>query len=628
MCGIVGSFGSELSLNALPLQSISHRGPDDQGSYQYNKVLLGHTRLSILDLSANGHQPMTSADDQLVIVYNGEIYNHLDIRKELGETGYKSTSDTETLLFAYRKWGMGMLQKLNGIFAFALLDKSKQKLFVVRDHFGVKPLYYFRKNNTLLFGSELKALLAFPEFDRTVDYTALVNYLNFLWSPGEKTPFQFVRKLLPGHYMEIDLQQETIADPVKYYEVPFNGQYAYKKEDEALAALDAHLTNAVHRQMLSDVPLGFFLSGGLDSSAIVALAAKQQAADSLTCYTTDVKDNDFEGYANDLPYAKKVAAHLGVRLNVIPSRSDIVRDFDSMIYHLDEPQADPAPFHVLNICKAARQDGIKVMLGGAAGDDIFSGYRSHQALYYERYFRLIPPFAGKGIKEMVSWLGTSNPMARRLRKLTANFDKTTVERMYGYAEWLPLATNKGLFALDKRQQVDAYHPADYYFQLLQQIPQEKNLLNQKLFWEMKGFLPDHNLNYTDKMSMAVGVEARVPFLDTELVDFATQLHPDLKMKGTVTKYLLKKLMEQYLPHDIIYRPKTGFGGPVREWVKSDLKEKISDELSAENLRRRGIFDAAAVQQLIADNQSGKIDAAYSIWGLLAIESWFRQFVDQ
>jgi asparagine synthase (glutamine-hydrolysing) len=628
MCGIVGSFGSELSLNALPLQSIRHRGPDDQGSYQYNKVLLGHTRLSILDLSANGHQPMTSADDQLVIVYNGEIYNHLDIRKELGETGYKSTSDTETLLFAYRKWGMGMLQKLNGIFAFALLDKSKQKLFVVRDHFGVKPLYYFRKNNTLLFGSELKALLEFPEFDRTVDYTALVNYLNFLWSPGEKTPFQFVRKLLPGYYMEIDLQQETIAAPVKYYEVPFNGQYTYKREDEALAALDAHLTNAVHRQMLSDVPLGFFLSGGLDSSAIVALAAKQQAADSLTCYTTDVKDNDFEGYANDLPYAKKVAAHLGVRLNVIPSRSDIVSDFDSMIYHLDEPQADPAPFHVLNICKAARQDGIKVMLGGAAGDDIFSGYRSHQALYYERYFKLIPPFACKGIKEMVSWLGTSNPMARRLRKLTANFDKTTVERMYGYAEWLPLTTNKGLFALERRHQIDAYQPADYYYQLLQQIPQEKNLLNQKLFWEMKGFLPDHNLNYTDKMSMAVGVESRVPFLDTELVAFSTQLHPDLKMKGTVTKYLLKKLMEKYLPHEIIYRPKTGFGGPVREWVKSDLKEKIADELSAENLRRRGIFDAAAVQQLIADNQSGKIDAAYSIWGLLAIESWFRQFVDQ
>ena len=612
----------------LPLSSIAHRGPDDQGSYQYQDVLMGHTRLSILDLSPNGHQPMHSADGELVIVYNGEVYNHLDLRAAMPGAGpYRSTSDTETLLYAYRSWGLDMLSRLNGIFAFALLDKQRQKLWLVRDQFGVKPLYYYQKDGVLLYGSELKSLLAFPEFDKTLDYTALVNYLNFLWSPGEKTPFLHVRKLLPGHYLEVDLATRRISAPVRYYDVPFKGRYEYTQEADALQALEGYLGKAVQRQMLSDVPLGFFLSGGLDSSAIVALAAKQQDAGSITCYTTDVKDNDFEGYANDLPYARKVAQHLGVKLNVIHSRSDIVRDFDSMIYHLDEPQADPAPFHVLNICKAARKDGIKVMLGGAAGDDIFSGYRSHQALYYEKYFRLIPRPLGHLMKQAASLMGTTNPMARRLRKLTAHLDKSTVERMYGYAEWLPLAVNKSLFAKEAANAIASYYPAGYYYQLLQQIPQEKNLLNQKLYWELKGFLPDHNLNYTDKMSMAVGVEARVPFLDLELVEFTTRLHPHLKMKGTTTKYLLKKLMEQYLPHEIIYRPKTGFGGPVREWVKTDLREKIGDELSPQAIRNRGIFDPAAVQQLIADNQQGRIDAAYSIWGLLAIESWCRQFID-
>lgn len=628
MCGIVG--GINISPSEQLLDSIAHRGPDDRGLYEYNNVFLGHTRLSILDLSEAGHQPMFSEDGDIVIIFNGEIYNHLDLRRELPSTiRFKSTSDTETILYGYMHWGIQVLNKLNGIFAFAILDKKKNKLLLARDHFGVKPFYYYHSGNQLIFGSEIKSFTKIPAFDKTLNYRAIVNYINFLWCPGEMTPFAKTHKLLPGHFIEIDLARTQLSlNPVKFYDVPMNGDYQWTNEQEAMAMLEQKLVKAVERQLLADVPLGFFLSGGLDSSAIVAIAAKHISNKDIQCYTIDTGEGDYEGFANDLPYAHKVAKHLGVKLHTIQAKPDIVKDFDKVIYHLDEPQADAAPINVLNICAAARAQGIKVLLGGTAGDDIFSGYRSHQALYYEKYFKYIPTFVGAGIKGALAASKVSSPTVRRLRKLTSNLDKSLEDRMYGYAEWISLSTNKGLFSAEVYPSIADFEPKDYYFNLLGNIPKEKSPLNQKLYWELKGFLPDHNLNYTDKLSMAVGVETRVPFLDVELVDFSTKIHPDLKMKGTTTKYLLKKLMEKYLPHDIIYRPKTGFGAPVRDWICKDLREKVQDELSVDAIKRRGIFNPNAVTKLIADNQSGSIDASYTIWSLLAIESWMRQFVDE
>lgn len=631
MCGIAGTVNLSDTQWLLNIQEkISHRGPDDEGVFTHANVSLCHHRLAIQDLSPNGHQPMFSADGRYVIIFNGEIYNHIEIREKLStKYSFKSTSDTETLLYGFMEYGVDLFAQLNGIFAFAVYDTQTQLLTVARDQFGIKPLYYYLHDGVFYFSSELKAFSDLPDFDKSIDYPALVNYLVFLWSPGEQTPFAHVKKLLPGHYITLQSADLASFQMTKYYEIPFKGAYSTKSEKALLNELDERLHEAVRRQLLSDVPVGFFLSGGLDSSGVVALAKRLLPKQQLQCYTIDTgyEGKKIEGFVDDLQYAKKVAQFLDVNLRIVEAKSDIVRDFDKVIYHLDEPQADAAPMNVLNICRQAREDGYVVLLGGTAGDDLFSGYRRHQAIRIEDYLRLVPHFLLKGAKNLTTNLDLRNPLYRRFQKLFRNIDVAPIERMVDYFAWLSSDTAKSLFSPAIQASLMGYEPSDILKNSLQSIPNEHNLLNQLLFWDMKYFLTDHNLNYTDKLSMAAGVEVRVPFLDIELVEFATQLPPDLKMKGTTTKYLLRKVMERYLPKEIIYRPKAGFGAPVREWILNDLDVTIHQYLSKESIEKRGIFNYSAVSQLIEDNKTGKIDASYSIWALLAIESWMRQFVD-
>lgn len=629
MCGIVGAIGYGNIDSKSILSTIGHRGPDSQGVFEGDNIFLGHVRLSILDLSEMGRQPMFDSTGRYVIIFNGEIYNHLEIRQKLSKKySFLSSSDTETLLYGYIEYGEVILQLLNGIFAFAIFDKIKGEIFIARDQFGVKPLYYYHKNGKFLFGSEIKSFLGFEGFDKSLDFSALVNYLTFLWSPGEQTLFFNVKKLSPGHFIKINM--EKLDSPLfrQYYDIPFLGQYSSKSEAELIVELDSKLLRAVQRQLLSDVPVAFFLSGGLDSSAIVAMAKKLLPNQRLRCYTINASDGEDEGFSEDLVYARKVAKYLDLDLVEVDANVDIVSNFDKMVYHLDEPQADAAPLNVLNICERAKRDGYKVLLGGTAGDDIFSGYRRHQALEYEVYIRFLPKFLLRIIKSLFSKLKSNNALSRRLKKLTSNLDMSKFDRMYGYFEWLPLHVTKNLFSSKSRIKIDEYTPKKLFFNLLKNIPEEKSYLNKALYWEMKTFLPDHNLNYTDKLSMATGVEVRVPFLDVELVEFSTTIPPHIKMKGNTTKYILKKLMESYLPKEVIYRTKAGFGAPVRQWITHDLDKKINSYLSIDVINRRGIFDAEKVQQLLKDNKDGLIDASYSIWGLLAIESWHRKFVDK
>jgi asparagine synthase (glutamine-hydrolysing) len=507
------------------------------------------------------------------------------------------------------------------------MTRKKNKLILCRDHFGVKPLYYYFKENTLLFSSEIKAFLKVPDWDRALNYKALVNYIHFLWSPGTETPFKYVKKLKAGHFVEINLENPSFS-PVQYYEIPFKGEVENYTEEEWAKKVDTTFTKAVERQLLSDVPVGFFLSGGLDSSIIVA-KAKELTGKKLQCYTidTELDRNNKEGFANDLHYAKKVAKYLDVKLEVVPADVDIIHDFDRMIWHLDEPQADAAPLNVLNICKVARQKGNVVLLGGAGGDDLFSGYRRHQALNLEKYLANMPRPVLQFSKSIVSQFPSTNPFFRRAQKLLKDSTKSFEDRLAGYYEWLPLEINKSLFNKSVQSEIVDYAPSSNLIKSLNNIPNEKEALNKLLYWDMKFFLTDHNLNYTDKMSMAVGVEARVPFLDTELVELSTKIPTSLKMKGNTAKYILKKMAEKYLPNEVIYRPKTGFGAPVRKWIIEDLNELIHEYLSPQNIKDRGLFDEKAVWQLIENNKKGKVDASYSIWCLLAIESWFRQFVD-
>lgn len=628
MCGIIGIVNDNANKYITQCNTkISHRGPDSNGEFINGNIAFGHQRLAIQDLSPNGHQPMHSADGRYTLIFNGEIYNHQEIRLEIAHKyPFKSTSDTETILYGFIEYGVSLWKRLNGIFALAIFDNQTRDLWLVRDQFGVKPLYYYHHEETLLFSSEIKAFSEFPDFDKTLDYTALLNYIYFLWSPGEQTPFKHVKKLLAGHYLHLNTATPSVINIEKYYEIPFNGAYTKATEKELIEELDQRLFKAVERQLLSDVPVGFFLSGGLDSSLIVAMAKKIRPNEHLRCYTIDANNGEtFEGFTNDLQYAHLVAKHLDLDLQIVNAQPDIVKDFDKMIYHLDEPQADPAPLHVLNICKQAREDGFVVLLGGTAGDDLFSGYRRHQALAYEPYIQMMPKILVKGLEKLVLLINMGNPTFRRIRKFLHSIDKSPSERLADFFCWTPLNVAKNLFSDKAKQKIGDYNPAHILLDALKNIPKETHPLNQMLYWDLKYFLTDHNLNYTDKLSMAVGVEVRVPYLDLELLEFSTTLPLNLKMKGTTTKYLLKKVAERYLPHDVIYRPKTGFAAPARQWIINDLKERVNQTLSAEALEKQGIFNPVTVKQLINDNRAGKIDASYTLWSMLAIESWLKQF---
>lgn len=627
MCGIIGGITEQTFDEIALLDTIGHRGPDNKGFFKCENVFLGHTRLSIQDLSERGNQPMFSKDGQYVIIFNGEIYNHLEIReKHLSETIFKSTGDTETVLEAYIKFGVDCLKLFNGIFAFSVLNISTKEIFIARDHFGVKPLYLYSDSRLFLFGSEIKSFLYF-NIDKTISYDAIVNYLSFLWSPGELTPFKKVTKLLPGSYLRFNINNYSTASPIKYYTQVPDGKYLNYTEEQIIDELDVLLNNAVERQLLSDVPVGFFLSGGLDSTLLVAIAKKLHPEKVFPCFTIDVSGwkSSIDGFTDDLDYAKKAADYLNVNLSIVKADINIVRDFDKMIWHLDEPQADAAPLNVYNIASLARKMQIKVLIGGAAGDDIFSGYRRHIALQYEPLFEKIPTFIKIFLQFIFRQLPVKLPLFRRLKKLMRNIDKTQLERLISYFDWMDISQVKHLFNKNNSSTINKYNPHKYFQNLLLEVQQEDSLLQKMLFLELKTFLVDHNLNYTDKLTMAEGVEARVPYLDIELVNFVQRIHPNLKYKNGETKYILKKLAERYLPKEIIYRPKTGFGAPVRKWITEDMTEMLSDRLSKDNIQKQGVFDHQNVWDLIEKNKKGEIDASYNIWAILAVTSWITQF---
>ncbi len=631
MCGILGSYSNKFHFKENHLDILSHRGPDDKGYFFENDVMLGHRRLSIVDLSNNGHQPMYTIDERYIIVFNGEIYNHLEIREELINAGFsfRSNSDTETLLYGYVKWGVDILKKLNGIFAFAIYDKLNSKIFIARDQFGVKPLYIYNKDGIFAFSSELKALTQIEGFDPSLRAESIFFYLQTLYAPGNMTPFQSVNKLLPGHYLTFDLLNNKLDEKI-YYQLKFVESVENKSEEDLINELDIILNKSVERQMMSDVPVGFFLSGGLDSSLLVAIAKKKYKNQTIQCFTISTGKNMVdEGFSDDEYYAKKVADYLNVKLEILSANVFTKNSFDKMIWHLDEPQADPAPINVYNICKGARIKGIKVLIGGAAGDDLFSGYRRHQALILEKYIKFVPINFFKLISKILIKINSKSSNIRRFKKLIFNICGNKFRRFAGYFMWIDEKTVFDLFEKDSQQYLkNRILPIAYWENQLNNMPTNIADLNRMLYLELTTFLPDHNLNYTDKMSMAIGVETRVPYLDIELVEFANRLPVRYKMKGSTTKYLLKKVAERYLPKDIIYRSKTGFGAPIRNWIKKDLKKQI-DILSTDSyLIKNGILNAVAVKKLIDDDNNGKIDAAYPILALLAIDSWCNQFLSK
>lgn len=633
MCGIAG-FNGVFTSDALRKmgERIAHRGPDSSGVFHAEEhgIGLAHRRLSIIDLSPTGSQPMHDASGQVVIVFNGEIYNFRELRAELVAASYvfRGHSDTEVLLNLYLQCGEAMLQRLNGVFAFAIWDGRAKSLFVARDGLGVKPLYYAKTDKGVVFASELKALLVNPEVKREIDSDAVMMYLTYLWCPAPATILKGVKKLPPGHAMQI--RDGDIQRLWKYYELPYDQPIEALSVEEAARQVEQSVRIAVERQMVADVPVGAFLSGGLDSSAVVAFAKQVQPDVRLQCFTIGLKDSGEEGFAEDLPYAQKVAKHLGVDLHTIYVGAEMADQLEAMIYHLDEPLADPAPLNALFISRLARDHGIKVLLSGAGGDDIFSGYRRHYALQQEHYWNWLPAWGRHLLAGGASLLPTGRPSLRRLRKAFEYADLEADERLVSYFYWGKPSRLVGLLSETYRREINGRRASDPLLLALQNVPQHTDPLNRMLFLESKFFLPDHNLNYTDKMSMAVGVEVRVPLLDPDLVALAARLPVNYKQHGREGKWIFKKAMEKYLPHEVIYRPKTGFGAPLRSWLHSEskLKPLMKNVLSSEAIERRGIFDAKSVEALIEQDAKGRVDATYTIFSLMCIELWCRIFLDE
>lgn len=623
MCGILATINHDPSLAEGSLKNMSHRGPDANGTFQYNNLLLGHLRLSIQDLSPSANQPMNSLDERYLIVFNGEIYNHWELREQYlsGQT-FKTKSDTETILGLYIKYGEKCLNMLNGIFSFVIFDKVLETIFVARDQFGVKPLYYSMSDNKFVCASELKAILPYLE-NTDIDIESIQDYLTYMWCPGEGTPFTEVSKLLPGSYFKINLNDLSQTENVKYYQLKYPKKVIDDKPLEFwINSLEEKLILAVKRQLLSDAPIGFFLSGGLDSSLLVAIARQLLPNVKLKCYTIDSGESK-DGFSNDLFYARKVAKHLDVELVEIKVDSSLVDIFDEIIWFLDEPESDPAPFNAYKIAEAARKDGIKVLIGGTAGDDIFSGYRRHQALLVDKYFDYIPMFLRRSIKKTIQNISSKKPLVRRLKKLTKSIDKTKNERLIAYFEWQDFDFVKSMFDDKLRNQL--VRENKYFKSLLDDVKDLDDDLNKLLYLEIYTFLIDHNLNYTDKAGMANSVEIRVPYLDIELVEFSTTIPPRFKMKGKQTKYILRKVAEKYLPHDVIYRPKAGFGAPIESWVRNELDPYVLKNLSKEAITASNIFDYNNISEIVEKNREGRINASYNIWSLLAIQSWIKQF---
>lgn len=664
MCGIAGFAGTfDGHLLAQMGQRIAHRGPDDHGDIVLNRrgldatVGLAHRRLSIIDLSAAGHQPMEvrcaqcgcsrrgPRANRLWLVYNGELYNYRELRRELEAAGHTffSKTDSEVLLHLYAEHGPAMLERLNGIFAFALYDgrPSGQRgsmrpgdTLLARDGLGVKPLYFAQTPSGLLFASELKALLASDEVGRELDHVAIHHYMTYLWCPAPRTALKAVRKFEPGEAALV--RDGAIQKSWTFYDQPYGQRHVEDDDREISAGIVSRLRTAVARQLVADVQVGAFLSGGLDSSAIVAMMRELQPGEPIPCYSIGFREGEtMGGHSPDLPYARRVAKHLNVDLRVLEVGPEIIDHLPTLLFHLDEPQIDPAPINSLLIARQARKDGIKVLMSGQGGDDIFTGYRRHRALRLERLWGWLPrrsrallarparaAFDGRS-----AFPGLDGQRARQLARGLAHVDLPPEDRLIAYYWWGGERLRRSLYAPDVARELAGVDTGAPLRRSLARIPGEPERINQMLYLEVRHFLADHNLNYTDKTSMAEGVEVRVPLLDPDLVDYATRIPVAAKMRGGVAKAAFKKAMEPMLPHDVVYRPKTGFGAPLRGWLKNELKDQVEELLSERSIAARGLFEPRAVRSLIELDRARKVDGAYAVFGLMCVELWCRTFVD-
>jgi asparagine synthase (glutamine-hydrolysing) len=641
MCGISGlaNWGDAETL-ARMTHVQTHRGPDDSGLWERRfpdggYVGLGSRRLAILDLSPDGHMPMSNEDGTVWITYNGEIYNFADLRRELEAKGHRfhSHTDTEVVVHLYEEYGADCLNRLNGMFAFAICDLrgSSQKLFLARDHFGIKPLYYCERDGKLAFASEVKALLEVPGIDASINREALDQYLTFLWVPDPATMFEGIRKLSAGHYA---LWQNGVLKINQYWDLTFpEAEHHFeRRHDELAEEIRERFCASVEQQMVSDVPIGAFLSAGLDSSSIVAAMARKQPVRTYTI-TFPEKYRVGETTIDDPGVPQRLARKLGCEHHEIVVEPDVVGLLPNLTWHMDEPTADPAIITAYLVCREARKQAT-VLLSGVGGDELFAGYRKHVAHAWAQEYQRIPGFARSAVERALLALpgfrGTRLKGSVRLaKKMARSAALTPAEAFIRNCTYFDSQQRAALYASES-QPVRRTNSAHEHLAAFDKV-RHADFLNQMLYLDTKIFMTTLNLTYNDKMSMASSVEVRVPFLNRELAELvAWGVRPEWKVKGKwrpVTKHIFREAMRSMLPDEVLRQPKAGFAAPVDYWLAHDLRPMVDDLLSESQVRKRGLFRSEEVRRYVDEHRRGAEDWSMQIWQLLTLEIWMQLFLD-
>jgi asparagine synthase (glutamine-hydrolysing) len=642
MCGICGVYAygqTEPALDEAAIASMrdrmAHRGPDGQGTYlsKDRRLGLGHRRLSIVDLSPAGAQPMTNEDGTLWIAFNGEIYNHQELRAQLEPRGhrYRSRSDTETLLHGYEEWGEGLLDRLEGDFAIAIWDEKTGELFLARDRNGVKPLYWAQENGRFLFASEAKAILAAPGFKADVDEEAFHRYLTFVAVPAPQTLFRGIQKLPAGTKLRVTKKGAGPVEP--WWTPPVSGE----RRDGDYASLEAAeerlmdlLDKAVRKRLMSDVPFGVFLSGGIDSSLNVGLMSRahNQPINTFTVGFKDAPELD------ERDWARKVATTFGANYHeILIDEDDMLRYLPSMVWHQDEPLGDCVCVPLYYVSKLLRDSGTIVVQVGEGSDEQFSGYWWSKAyVEFERRFqrsRLVGAFAG-------SFARPARALANQLGM--DPFSLQHLERM-GRGEEVFLGGCIALTGQSKDSVLGSYYRNGHRpawsdasdvvrrgLEPLLRARPDASIADRMLFWELRARLPELLLMRVDKMTMQTSVEARVPFLDHKVVEFSSQLPLDWRLHNGETKYILKRVAAKVLPHDVVYRKKQGFGAPTTKWFRSKLGERFREWLRASKIRERGLLDLDHVERMLDQHRALKADYGFYLWVIMNAVLWYDRYI--
>src|ERR1051325_4830760 len=645
MCGIAGIVGIDPErLIGRMLESVEHRGRDDQGTWTSEPidssnrcVCLGHRRLAIIDPSPAGHEPMWSHDGRYVIIFNGEIYNYRELREELRPLGhnFRTDSDAEVLLAAISEWGWEAVGRLNGMFAFAAWDNHERTLTLVRDHVGIKPLYYAfiparaGAPSAFVFGSEIKAILSSGLVKAELNTEALHQFLTFLWSPDPNTLFANIKTVPPAHLLQFHAGELTLK---QWWDVSFAKIEEGKNEawwrERVLDTLD----RVVKMEMVADVPLGSFLSGGIDSSGIVAMMERHRNGRAISTYTVGIENEDlrYDIIPDDVRWARRVNEQLQTDYHEIILKPSVADLLPKLVYHMEEPPIDMAiPSYLVS---SAARETLTVMLSGMGGDEVFAGYPRQMAMKIASAFDPVPNLLRRPLMNTVASAlpgglpGKLTAPLRNAKKFARSAALDFEDRYLGYGTYFTNDAKHRLYSNEWRALTREFDPYEKHRSYFGRVAGADSL-NRLLYVDLKTFLPCLNLITTDKTSMAANLEVRVPLLNREMIEMAARMPPRLKLRGLRRKYILKRALEGVLPQDVIWRKKAGFGAPIRSWLRGPLRPLVNDLLSEETIKRRGIFRPTEVKRVIDANSSGREDNNLQVFQLLGLEMWQRTFID-